>query len=228
MQSTRRQRDTISYKHLIGELIDQWKGYPGFVLGNGISKRALNINALKQYGPIMACNYAFTEHHVDYLGHRDSKVRGKCLNFKGAHIMMMTKYGRVDRDLMNPMLDRIYFYETTNPRKGPDIENSKLVMGSTGNCMIQFAKVLGCNPVYLSGFDGCAIDNISNCYIEGGFSYSKKYKGYQTASHLLKFIRKTKEWCNWLNENGVETYKIGHWGILDIPTVDPKELGCLK
>jgi len=45
-----------------------------FVLGNGESRRDIDINSLKQYGKVYACNAVFRKHEPDYLVAVDVKM----------------------------------------------------------------------------------------------------------------------------------------------------------
>jgi hypothetical protein len=223
----------VSYKHLVGELRDQWKDHPGFVCGNGVSKSYININVLKKHGPILGCNLAFTQHHVDYLGYRDSKVRLKCLEgFHNYHIIPMMKFSALHTKAIEQRLDNLYFFDTAPERTGMNIENSKLVMGSTGYIILQVARLLGCNPIVLVGMDGCA-ENVggdlrSNCFSEDTKMLKRDFKGKKSSPHLMRFATKNEKLCRKYISEGIDVYKLGSWGVLDLPTMDPGELECLK
>lgn len=38
-----------------------------FIIGNGLSRKNINVEVLKQHGAIIACNYAYKEFDPDYL-----------------------------------------------------------------------------------------------------------------------------------------------------------------
>lgn len=215
----------LVYKHLVGELRDYWKDLPCFVIGNGVSKLFYNVNDFKKIGLILGCNKAFRDHHVDFLGHLDTKVRIPCLeSHRNYHVMAAKKYGGTELSKIKKVHDRIYFFDFGKNYDCLVNDEHKIVQASTGNIMLQFAFILGCNPVFVGGMDGCAIGDSSNVYEEDKNVLVQTFKGEKTAPHLIKFSRDNQTICEFMKEHGRKVYKIGKWGLLDLTPMEPGEI----
>ena len=134
-----------------------------FVVGNGTSRKPISLEALKQYGPIYACNAVYRDFRPDYLVAVDAKmVLEICKTGWQKHNKEYTNH--------NKQLNDIQGLNILNPSKG----------WSSGPTALDLASDHGHDPIYLLGFDfkgttgtGKGDDKVNNLYA-GTFNYKRE------------------------------------------------------
>jgi len=134
-----------------------------FVVGNGTSRKPISLEALKQYGPIYACNAVYRDFRPDYLVAVDAKmVLEICKTGWQKHNKVYTNH--------NKQLNDIQGLNILNPSKG----------WSSGPTALDLASDHGHSPIYLLGFDfkgttgtGKGDDKVNNLYA-GTFNYKRE------------------------------------------------------
>jgi hypothetical protein len=145
-----------------------------FVLGNGRSRQAVNLTALKQHGPVYGCNALYREFTPDVLVATDLPI---------ATAIQQSGYAQTNR-----------FY-TRRPL--PDLGAQRLCKEyqgySSGPNAVALACLDGYTQIYLLGFDlGTADGKFNNLYADTDFY--KKSSAPPTFSG--NWMRQITEICN--------------------------------
>ena len=214
-----------------------------------MSKRYCPINYLPPIGPVLGCNLGFLDHPCEYLAFRDKEIRTRCLSlFDGIKIMPQygitdAHYSSDELDLIESGADKIYFYDWLRvrqqngpaPRGGWDLlepwpNPDKMIRGTQGYLMIQLAFHMGCTRVVLIGFDCCILPGEKNSHVHRPdsiksstkdvyYDYEHKGKKNKVTDHYLRFKEDDEQLIGWIQGKGADVYKLGDYGILDIPVV---------
>ena len=119
-----------------------------FVLGNGTSRKSIDLNQLKEYGTTYGCNALYREFEPDFLIAVDTKM-----------ILEINKSGYQHSHSVWTNPNRAYHqmngFDFFNPSKGWSSGPTALWLASTHNMQ----------DIYILGFDYTGIDNkINNVY----------------------------------------------------------------
>lgn len=147
----------------------------GFVLGNGTSRRDIDLVKLKQYGKIYACNAIYREFDPDYLIAVDAK--------------MVLEIDRKSYQKQNPNV-------WTNPNKAyRKLEGFNYFRPSkgwsSGPTALWLASQHGYKTIYILGFDYTGLNEgklVNNMY--AGTPNYKKIN--DTATYYGNWLRQTK------------------------------------
>lgn len=142
-----------------------------FVLGNGESRRNIDINSLKQYGKVYACNAVFRKHEPDYLVAVDVKM---ILEINQQKWQMSHEVWTNPNKQFHGMQGFNFF----QPSKG----------WSSGPTALHLASEHKNNEIYILGFDYVGLDNntkVNNLYA-GSFNYKKQHDGATYHGNWLK------------------------------------------
>lgn len=147
----------------------------GFVLGNGTSRRDIDLVKLKQYGKIYACNAIYREFDPDYLIAVDAK--------------MVLEIDRKNYQKQNPNV-------WTNPNKAyRKLEGFNYFRPSkgwsSGPTALWLASQHGYKTIYILGFDYTGLNEgklVNNMY--AGTPNYKKIN--DTATYYGNWLRQTK------------------------------------
>ena len=111
-----------------------------FVLGNGESRRGIDIDDLKQKGTVFACNGVFRTHRPDYLIAVDPK--------------MMLEIAETDYVVNNKVYSNFNTQYTKHQKLLDHVEWSKPSLGwSSGPTALRLACDRGFKEIYILGFD---------------------------------------------------------------------------
>lgn len=220
--------------HHLAELTGMHKGEMAFVLGNGWSIKYYDVKKLSQFGTLIGCNLAATRYPVDYLVFQDTGVVDKCKDFKG---IKFCPYGRCVRKNLDP--ETTFFIHSA--RMAID-DPARVELMHSGGMALQIASVLGFKEIILVGCDCCMLEDEelkemrSNIFEDkhvkrvqarkrGGMLKTVKTEHgvYKTVSQLIRFARKFDSLYEKLTKNNdLEVYRLGRWGILNIPIIEYK------
>jgi hypothetical protein len=134
-----------------------------FVVGNGTSRKPIELETLKKYGPIYACNAVYRDFKPDHLIAVDSKM-----------VMEIVKTGWQKHNKVytnhNKQFKDIQHLNILNPSKG----------WSSGPTALDLASDHGHETLYILGFDfkgttgtGKGDDKVNNLYA-GTFNYKRE------------------------------------------------------
>ena len=147
----------------------------GFVLGNGTSRKDINLNLLKKYGKIYACNAIYREFDPDYLIAVDAKMVLE-IDRKG--------YQKQNSNVWtnpNKAYKKIEGLNYFRPSKG----------WSSGPTALWLASQHGYRTIYILGFDYKGLEDgkrVNNLY--AGTPNYKKIN--DTATYYGNWLRQTK------------------------------------
>jgi|TARA_B110000977_G_scaffold54185_1_gene73774 hypothetical protein len=146
----------------------------GFVIGNGVSRNSINLNNLKQFGKVYACNAVYREFDPDYLVAVDVKMVLEINNKKYQH-----KNPNVWTN-PNKSYRRIEHLNFFNPSKG----------WSSGPTALWLAAQHGYEDIYILGFDykGMLQGNKVNNIYAGSENYKKTT---DTATYYGNWLKQT-------------------------------------
>ena len=155
-----------------------------FVLGNGTSRKSINLSELKQYGSVYGCNAIYREFLPDYLVAVDTKM-----------IIELNKESVQHRCSVwtnpNKAFSKMSGFNFFTPSKG----------WSSGPTALHMASDHGSDEIYILGFDykglGVNGEYVNNVYADT-FNYKRSneratYFGNwlkQTATTVQKFSKK--------------------------------------
>jgi hypothetical protein len=155
-----------------------------FVLGNGTSRKPINLEKLKGKGTIYGCNALYREFTPDYLVAVDTKMILELNKHKAQYeVPVWTNPNKAFRKFQG--------FNYFNPSKG----------WSSGPTALWMASEHGADEVYILGFDYVGIgdnnDKLNNIYADT-FNYKKShekatYHGNwlkQTVTTIQKFPKK--------------------------------------
>jgi hypothetical protein len=146
--------------------IPRQKNTPAFVIGNGIGRKDLDLNQLRNRGIIFGCNYIVKDYDFSDVPHFIGTQDQNPLNYICMHTQFLQKGGNlITPDIIAGRPDLKYV-----PRRIV-VKNTS---GSTGHMMLNCARHLGCDPIVLIGIadpfkkvDGAETDNIYGGGING-------------------------------------------------------------
>jgi hypothetical protein len=118
-----------------------------FVLGNGTSRRTIELNNLRKYGKIYGCNALYRDFAPDVLIATDPGISTEIQNSGYA-------------------LQHEFYTRSPLPNKGA--ERIQYNFGySSGPIAISYASMENCDPIYLLGFDFSGINGrFNNLYAD--------------------------------------------------------------
>ena len=125
----------------IAEFEGALRGWPALVVGNGESRLQYDLTEVPEHVVTFGCNAIYRDYRMDFLGAVDVNITTEFktagLHFRGYFLapeQRMANWTKDNSDVGNVII--------TN-RKG----------WSTGPMMVISSLILGCDPVYLLGFD---------------------------------------------------------------------------
>lgn len=231
--------------HMISELYGKYSG-TCFLVGSGLSRNFYNINTLAEYGKIAACNDGWKHHHCDLCGARDLKAVRAMLPFKGIKFVLWRQWDKGLNDDVVAAWDTLFRF-STNKEMGnsvfdPDHQGNKRdpkdvvewgLSCSSGSIMLQIIQRLGFNRIILIGMDGCALpgNNTASYHRPNEEGKLKRLRietpdgaVVRTAKYLHNFSLDNQMYCNQAIGRGIEVFKLGRFGVLDLPVLEPADL----
>ena len=170
-----------------------------FVLGNGTSRKSIDLNELKENGKIYACNAVYRTFNPDYLVAVDVKM-----------VLEINKAGYQHKNEVwtnpNKSYQRIKNLNFFNPSKG----------WSSGPTALWLAAEHGYETVYILGFDYRGINEgklLNNIYADTA-NYKKSTDG---ATFFGNWMRQTKSVIK-------ENPQINFVRVIQPDNYDPEEL----
>lgn len=140
-----------------------------FVLGNGTSRKSIDLNQLKNKGTVYGCNALYREFEPDYLVAVDTKM-----------ILEINKAGYQHSHEVwtnpNRAYDKMNGFNFFQPSKG----------WSSGPTALHLASTHNVTDIYILGFDYQGIDNkINNVYADT-INYKKSHEKATFHGNWLK------------------------------------------
>ena len=163
-----------------------------FVVGNGVSRKPVDLNQLKSKGKIYGCNALFREYSPNYLVAVDVKM---IIEINNARYQHSNEVWTNPNKLYHQMTGFNFF----NPTKG----------WSSGPTALHLASIHNNNEIYILGFDykGLGEDNrVNNIYADTN-NYKKsneaaKYYGnWESQTYSVIFNNPDKRYIRVLGEN---------------------------
>jgi len=146
----------------------------GFVIGNGVSRNNINLNSLKSFGKVYACNAVYRDFDPDYLVAVDVKMvlEIDSKNYQHKNPNVWTNPNKSYRRIEN-----LNFF---NPSKG----------WSSGPTALWLAASHGYEDIYILGFDykGLPYGNKVNNIYAGSENYKKTT---DTATYFGNWLKQT-------------------------------------
>ena len=161
----------------------------GLIIGNGLSRKNIDLNCLKGKGTIVGCNALYREFSPDYLTWIDGSMAEEIKNsYTGTVVgQKNVKGGKCKHILYRPKF-------RTNAR-------------SSGGLASDFAISLGCKEIYWFGFDNPKDKQFKAASIYGGTpNYTRTTKWGYTA-----FLQEYKELLSF--HSGVTFYNVIKEGL---------------
>lgn len=146
-----------------------------FVLGNGLSRKGIDLETLKQYGPIYGCNAIYREFDPDYLISVDVKM---VLELNKAKYQMRNPNCWTNK---NKAIEQLTGFNIFNPSKG----------WSSGPTALWLASQHQYEKIYILGFDYRGLQDgkqFNNVYADTP-NYKKSTDG---ATFFGNWLRQTK------------------------------------
>jgi hypothetical protein len=230
--------------HWVTELNGKHSDDIGVVCGNGWSMNFYDPAVMKAAGCVLlGCNTFYEKvPYVDYLVFQDANVIPKCLQWPGRKIMDYRKiqhrgyYQKYD-------ISNVYFYNGGRyGRNDKTMEN-----GNSGSLALQLAHMLGFKTILLAGCDcefiECKDEDVqfhSNIFKDRQVEKTMKREMNRrhrrkcleqvtvngeiklTNNILKKFAHKFESLYRRFREDA-NIFKLGKWGIVDVPSVDFEE-----
>lgn len=126
---------------LLEEVANSLTGRSAIVVGNGESRQSFDLGGLPENMKVFGCNALYREFTPDYLGAVDVLMTREIVKGGSLTFTFVGSEGRVQQ-----------WVEAGNDAAHAII--TELARGwTTGPMMVRAAAVLGCNPIYLIGFD---------------------------------------------------------------------------
>jgi transposase-like protein len=151
-----------------------------FVLGNGTSRKSIDLNQLKEHGTVYGCNALYREFEPDYLVAVDAKM-----------ILEINKAGyQHDHSVWtnrNRAYDKMNGFNFFQSSKG----------WSSGPTALHLASEHKNNEIYILGFDYTGIDNKLNNIYANTFNYKKSH---ERATYHGNWLRQTLITCQKFSE----------------------------
>jgi hypothetical protein len=143
-----------------------------FVLGNGVSRKSINANNLKEHGTVYGCNAIYREFDPHYLIAVDTKMVVEIVNAGYHH----TKKVWTNHNRAYDRYSNLNYFE---PSKGWSSGPTALDMASNHNHRI----------IYILGFDYVGNGNLVNNIYAGTANYKSKD---QTATYYGNWLRQSQ------------------------------------
>tara|TARA_R110001606_G_scaffold15338_1_gene63257 strand:+ start:474 stop:1058 length:585 start_codon:yes stop_codon:yes gene_type:complete len=151
-----------------------------FVLGNGTSRKSIDLNQLKENGKVYGCNALFREFAPDFLVAVDTKM---ILEINKAAYQHSHPVWTNPNRAFNKM-NGFNFFQTS---KG----------WSSGPTALWLASTHSTDTIYIIGFDYASIDDkVNNIYAD---TYNYK-KSYEKATYHGNWVRQTMITCQKFNK----------------------------
>ena len=151
-----------------------------FVLGNGTSRKSIDLNQLKEHGTVYGCNALYREFEPDYLVAVDANM-----------ILEINKAGyQHDHSVWtnrNRAYDKMNGFNFFQSSKG----------WSSGPTALHLASEHKNNEIYILGFDYTGIDNKLNNIYANTFNYKKSH---ERATYHGNWLRQTLITCQKFSE----------------------------
>lgn len=190
---------------------DQWRNERCFIIGGGPSLRGFDFNRLENKGRIIAVNKSF--YHLPFA---DVLIAMDVQFFKWANAGELSKgrrgieykraYNRfqgvkIFADLHNSPMNDVYFIKRLGyPKFTKNIKEGIYTGNNSGVTALSFAALMGCNPIYLMGMDGCHSGKKSH--------FHDGYQSQQHESTAKSFIRHFDLIGKELKKAGFEIYNL--------------------
>ena len=150
------------------------------MLGNGTSRKSIDLNQLKENGTVYGCNALYREFEPDYLIAVDTKM-----------ILEINKAGyQHDHSVWtnrNRAYDKMNGFNFFQSSKG----------WSSGPTALHLASEHKNNEIYILGFDYTGIDNKLNNIYANTFNYKKSH---EKATYHGNWLRQTLITCQKFSE----------------------------
>ena len=172
-----------------------------FVLGNGTSRKSIDLNQLKENGKVYGCNALFREFAPDFLVAVDTKM---ILEINKAAYQHSHPVWTNPNRAFNKM-NGFNFFQTS---KG----------WSSGPTALWLASTHSTDVIYIIGFDYAGIDNKVNNIYADTFNYKKSYE-------------KATYHGNWLNQTLITCQKFSkkrYIRVLGENAFTPKEFSKIN
>ena len=151
-----------------------------FVLGNGTSRKLINLEQLKTKGTVYGCNALYREFAPDFLVAVDTKM---VLEINKASYQHSHPVWTNPNRAFNKM-NGFNFFQTS---KG----------WSSGPTALWLASTHSTDVIYIIGFDYAGIDNKVNNIYADTFNYKKSY---EKATYHGNWVRQTMITCQKFNK----------------------------
>lgn len=175
-----------------------------FVVGNGVSRKSINLESLKEYGKVYGCNALYRDFDPDLLVAVDTKMIVEINKSKVQHRIPV--WTNPNKSYSN--ISGLNFF---NPSKG----------WSSGPTALCKASDDGFTEIYILGFD----------YKGLGENYSKVNNIYAGSFNYKKINDKSTYYGNWLRQTVSTIQKnnqIKYIRVINENGFIPKELSGLK
>ena len=170
-----------------------------FVVGNGTSRKPIELENLKKYGPIYACNAVYRDFKPDYLVAVDAKmVMEICKTGWQKHNKVYTNHNKQFKD--------IHSLNILNPSKG----------WSSGPTALHLASEHDHDVIYILGFDYMGVD--SGKRYNNVYANTKNYmKEDNSAIYYHNWLRQTEDifrkyprirYCRIIRPDNLQTTKL--------------------
>ena len=134
-----------------------------FVLGNGESRRGIEINDLKEKGTVFACNAVYRTHRPDFLIAVDPK--------------MIFEIAETDYPVHNKVWSNFNAQYNKHPKILNHINWFKPSLGwSSGPTALRMACELGFKEIYILGFDYQGLNQGKRFTLNNIFGDTRNYK----------------------------------------------------
>ena len=155
-----------------------------FVLGNGESRKGINLDELKKHGTVFACNGVYRTHRPDFLIAVDPK--------------MVSEIAETDYMLHNKVYSNFNAQYNKNPKILDHVQWFKPSLGwSSGPTALRMACDHGFKEIYILGFDyqGVADSSAKNRFkVNNLFKDTRNYKkGNDQATFFGNWMNQTKK-----------------------------------
>ena len=151
-----------------------------FVLGNGTSRKSIDLNQLKEHGTVYGCNALYREFEPDYLVAVDAKMilETNKAGYQHDHSVWTNRNRAYDK------MNGFNFFQSS---KG----------WSSGPTALHLASEHKNNEIYILGFDYTGIDNKLNNIYANTFNYKKSH---ERATYHGNWLRQTLITCQKFSE----------------------------
>jgi hypothetical protein len=175
---------TTAISHEQQKLTDHTYTEYGFVIGNGTSRKGIDLNHIKQYGKVYACNAMYREFEPDYLIAVDVKMINEInqTGWQNNH-QVWTNSNKAYRNYTG--------FNYFQPSKG----------WSSGPTALDFATqhTPRFKKIFILGFDYTGIDNGKQKIVNNMYAGTPNYK--RTTDSATYYGNWVKQTCTILKQN---------------------------